>query len=127
MTRRAQIIKLGRLLDMLYKPSELAEELDISVDTVYRSYVPGGAPVVRKDGIIFIPGREFITWFNELAKQNRETGRFRLEDGEAWCLRCNKAVAMLDPRTRRVSRSVMMTAGRCPDCGCRVNRVGGGK
>jgi len=36
--KHQHIIKLSRLLNMLYKPSEIAEEIGVSVDTVYRSY-----------------------------------------------------------------------------------------
>jgi len=39
--------RLKRLLDMMYKPSELAEEVGFSLQQVYRVYVPGGCPVER--------------------------------------------------------------------------------
>ena len=42
-----QRLRLGKLLDMLYKPSELAEEIGFAVDQVYRVYVPLGCPRER--------------------------------------------------------------------------------
>jgi len=44
--KHCHIIKLGRLLNMLYKPSEIAEEIGVAQDTVYRSYLPAGAPLL---------------------------------------------------------------------------------
>ena len=46
---QSQIARLGRLLWMRYKPSELADELGCSVDTIYKSYVPSGCPHQRDD------------------------------------------------------------------------------
>ena len=35
--KHTHIIKLGRLLDMMYKPAEIADEIGVTPDTVYRS------------------------------------------------------------------------------------------
>ena len=35
--RHTQIIRLERILNMLYKPAELAEEIAVNPDTIYRS------------------------------------------------------------------------------------------
>ena len=60
---RPQVIRLGRLLNMYYKPSEIAEEIGISPDTVYRTYIPAGCPhEVDESGRIWIIGTTFRDW-----------------------------------------------------------------
>jgi hypothetical protein len=56
---------LKRLLDMLYKPRELAQELGINIDQVYLVYIPLGCPH-RRDGkrYIEINGKEFREWYD---------------------------------------------------------------
>ena len=45
--KHTHIIKLGRLLDMIYKPSEVAEEISVTTSTIYGSYLPAGLPYIR--------------------------------------------------------------------------------
>lgn len=40
--KHTQIVRLARFLDMMYRPSEVAEEIGVTQDTVYRSYLPAG-------------------------------------------------------------------------------------
>ena len=61
--KRAQLIRLDRLLHMRYTPAELAREIGVSVDTVYRSYIPAGCPQEpRGGGRYWIVGSEFRDW-----------------------------------------------------------------
>ena len=61
--KHAQVVKLARLMDMLYKPAEIAAELEVSPDTVYRSYLPAGCPHTRdKKNNIWIHGPAFASW-----------------------------------------------------------------
>lgn len=56
--------RLKRLLDMEYKPSELAQELGINLDQIYLVYIKLGCPH-KRDGkrYIQINGKEFQSWY----------------------------------------------------------------
>ena len=123
MIRRAQIIKLSRLLDMFYRPSEIAEEIGVNVDTVYRSYLPAGAPHVRdKEGNIWIHGPAFRAWMLDQNEKGKEK-MHPLDEGEAWCVHCNEVVKILNPRVRRFNGSGELIQGACDKCGGKVNRA----
>lgn len=56
--------KLTRLLNMQYRPSELADELGIDITVIYKSYIPLGCPHTKDDtGHLWIVGTEFRQWF----------------------------------------------------------------
>lgn len=120
---RGQIITLSRLLNMLYRPSEIAAEIDVSVETVYRSYLPAGAPY-EKDGMgnIWINGRAFRGWAEGVIG-TRKANKPPMGEGLAWCLKCNQAVEIVNPRRRGVKRNLAMLQGACPICGTRVFRT----
>jgi hypothetical protein len=118
---RLNLIKLGRLMDMLYKPSEIAEEIGVTMETVYRSYLPGGCPFERdKAGNYWIHGISFAEWVRSVTARKEMN---RLADGQAWCLRCRKAVALVKPRQRFKGRYVVIYQGKCDSCGAKVNRA----
>ena len=121
--KHCHIVKLGRLLDMLYKPSEIAEEIGVVTDTVCRSYLPAGAPHTRDEqGNIWIHGPAFIAWAKETISKKRSQ-RAGLPDGHAWCMKCNQAVPIGAPRVRVVNRYLELMQGTCPTCGKKVNRA----
>lgn len=75
--KHQHIVKLGRLLNMLYKPAELAEEIGVTQDTIYRSYLPAGLPHTRDDqGNVWIHGPAFVSWARETIsrRQNKRAG-----------------------------------------------------
>jgi hypothetical protein len=119
--RRDHVIRLGRLLNMRYRPAELASEIGCHPDTVYRSYIPAGCPHERDGrGHIWIVGTEFAEWAQNLASQDR----VKLAAGEAFCFKCSKAVRMAGPVTiKRTNRYLEMASARCPECGTVVNRA----
>ena len=80
---------------MLYKPSEIAELIGVTTETIYRSHLPAGAPF-RKDGSgnIFIHGIEFATWAKNIY-QNRKKGP--MSENQAWCCKCNQASEIQNP------------------------------
>jgi hypothetical protein len=120
--KHAHIIKLSRLLDMMYKPSEIADEIGVNVDTVYRSYIPAGLPITQDEtGNYWIHGLTFAAWARETITQ-KKAKRGGLPDGYAWCLRCNSAVPMETPRVRSINRYLELIQGTCPSCGGVVNR-----
>jgi hypothetical protein len=121
--KHCHIVKLGRLLDMLYKPSEIAEEIGVIPDTVYRSYLPAGAPHVRDEhGGVWIHGLAFASWARETIAQKRSK-RTGLPDGHAWCLKCNQAVPLTNPRIKPVNRYLELLQAPCPVCDRTVNRA----
>ena len=121
--KHQHIIKLSRLLDMLYKPSEIAEEIGVATDTIYRSYLPAGLPYTRDgEGNIWIHGPAFVAWARETISK-KKSERAGLPDGQAWCMKCNQAVQLVDPKIKIVNRYLELLQARCPQCGKVVNRA----
>jgi hypothetical protein len=121
--KHQHIVKLGRLLDMLYKPSELAEEIGVIADTIYRSYLPAGLPHTRDaQGNIWIHGPAFIAWARETISK-KKSKRAGLPADHAWCMKCNQAVPLINPKTKAVNRYLEMLQAPCPTCGKTVNRA----
>jgi len=121
--KHQHIIKLTRLLDMLYKPSEIAEEIGVTTDTVYRSYLPAGLPHTRdSEGNIWIHGPAFIAWARETISQ-KKSRRAGLPDDHAWCLKCNQPVEMIAPKIKTVNRYLELLQARCPYCLSKINRA----
>jgi hypothetical protein len=102
------IVRSPGLLPMLYKVSELAEELDIHPRTLY-DWLKQGAPHQRDDrDHIWINGQEFAGWVDSVRKKSIE----RLQDDEGYCLRCQCRVRVID--TRIIGASSYC---RCITCG----------
>ena len=124
---RALIIRLGRLLDMEYKPAEIADELGISADTIRRNYLRNGCPHRRESsGAIWIHGKSFAAWAMEINELNKRKS-FVLSDSQTWCVRCNHVVEMVDMHERRIKKNLIMIYGKCSVCGGKVNRLKSGK
>jgi predicted RNA-binding Zn-ribbon protein involved in translation (DUF1610 family) len=121
--KHTHIVKLGRLLNMLYKPSEIAEEIGVTQDTIYRSYLPAGAPHIRDNhGSIWIHGPAFVAWAKQTVSK-RKSERAGLPDGHAWCMKCNTPVLIISPRLLTVNRYLELVQGKCPNCGTKINRA----
>jgi hypothetical protein len=125
MTRRPRVTKailgrLGRLLEMEYRPSEIAEVLGVHKDTIYRGWVPAGAPHRRDEaGNLWIVG----TWLAAWLRDQMGTGlTASLADGEAYCMHCRRAVVMAPPLTRVAAQRAILVRGVCPQCGGGVAR-----
>jgi len=123
---RGLILKLSRLLNMLYKPRELAAELGVSAETVYRRYIPAGAPVVVDgQGVKWINGKHFATWAREVLETDRRGRLARtMSETHGFCMRCNQVVEMIDARRRphSLKAGTLQVSGKCPVCGAKVNR-----
>jgi len=121
--KHTQIIRLGRILNMMYKPSELAEEIKINPDTIYRSYMPAGLPHTRDEqGSVWIHGPAFVAWAKETITKKRSK-RVGLPEGQAWCVNCHRAVVMIQPQIKPVNRYLEILQAKCPRCGRTVNRA----
>ena len=63
-----------RLLNMQYRPSEIAAELKINVQILYRGWLPAGCPHVKDEhGNIWIAGNELHTWMIAVSASRAET------------------------------------------------------
>jgi uncharacterized protein with PIN domain len=117
----SHVVKLGRILNMLYRPGEIGEEIGVTADTVCRSYIPAGLPHTRgENGTIWIHGPEFVKWARDMARKRKRAG---MQDGFAWCLKCNKAVQLIKPQLRTINRYLEVQFAPCPICNRTVNRI----
>ncbi len=108
---RALVRRSLRLLDMEYKPSEIADELATEPAHILR-VIRAGAPA-RKDskGRFLIHGESFASWLQNAAPKNdKETkARHAIADNEAYCLVCRAYTTYTEyRRVRNVS------FGTCP-------------
>lgn len=107
-----QIARLRGLLPMEYKATELARAIGCHRSTIYESYVPNGCPHRRdKHGHLWIEGLAFVAWARALIVRSK----YKLEAGQAFCLHCQKPVAIQEPQ-RSPSKSAVLVRGRCPNC-----------
>lgn len=121
--KHTHIVKLGRLLNMMYKPSEIAEEIGLNADTIYRSYLPAGLPHTQDEkGDIWIHGPAFVAWARETVSKKKAT-RVGLPDSHAWCMKCNRPVLMINQKVVFQNRYLEILQARCPDCKTIVNRA----
>lgn len=112
------IVRAPGLLPMRYRASELAQALGIKEWRV-RDWMRRGAPF-EHDGVHdWLVGTRIAEWVERVRSARRETRR--LEDHEAWCLRCRAPVQMERVSLRK--RGAFWTiAGTCPTCGGKVRK-----
>ena len=121
----AQVYRLRHLFYMKYKPSEIARELGINTDTIYRSFLPAGAPHERDEtGHVWIVGTEFAAWARDYLSARKSKPKLPMEEDNAYCLRCKKVIIMVDKTINGVNnRGVVQYSGRCPECQGKVSRL----
>jgi len=111
-----QRARLNNLLDMLYTPSELAEELGINVRQFYRVYISLGCPCVRERGRVYIHGLSFAEWYLSTYPL------LSMRADEGFCLTCKKPVPMLDPVLKK-SGGLSYYVFKCPKCKRKISRI----
>ena len=115
------ITKAPGLLPMLYTVAELARAIGV-IERTLRDWLAHGAPHIRDaDGHVWVNGREFAAWIEGMRKPERKR---RMNDNQAYCMHCRKAVDLIKPETRHVRGKLTNTRGTCPQCGRTVNRGG---
>lgn len=121
---RSQMGKLKRLMNMPYKPAEIAAEIGMTSDTVYRSHIPSGAPVeIDKSGSIWINGAIYANWIrNYYSARKSRTSNFGMADNQAYCFKCGHVTEVVKSRVEPFKRNIWMLKGRCKVCNCKVNR-----
>jgi hypothetical protein len=113
------IVKSPGLLPMHYKVSELAETLRVPERTL-RDWLVAGAPHVRDHrDKLWINGKEFADWVEDHRKKRKHQ---KLQQGEAYCVRCNEVVAMTEVSTHAKQGKLVMISGKCPNCGRQIWR-----
>jgi len=123
---RPQIIRLSRLLYMKYRPSEIAEVLEVNVHTIYGNYLKKGCPHRRDEkGYIWIIGTEFREWAENEVTERKNKQKNPMKENEGYCLKCNKRVTMVDPIVSYSGGNREIIQSNCPDCGTKVNRCRG--
>ena len=109
--------RLKSLLNMLYRPSELAEEVGFNRRQVYRVYIHSGCPYKRDEQRhIWINGKEFQKWYEETYP------RISLAKDEIFCLTCKRAVKLVNP-TREQKGRLHYWVSKCPNCGRKSSRI----
>ena len=114
----AQKNRMRKLFDMMYRPSELAEEIGFDVRQVYRVYIPNGLPHERDNRRqIWINGLAFKSWIEDTYK------KVRLKPDQGYCRKCNKAVKLVNTELKTTkSGDTDYLLGECLYCGRRIPR-----
>jgi len=113
------IIKAPGLLPMLYTPREICEELDIAESTL-RDWLQIDVPHQRDNrNRIWINGEEFARWVNN---QHKPKVTNKLNEDEAYCLRCNQVSKLLSPQIQPIKGNLVLIKGTCANCGAVINR-----
>ena len=109
--------RLKGLLDMLYSPRELSEEIGIHVDQVYNVYIPLGCPHERDVAKhIRINGKRFAEWYRELYP------KIVLAEDETFCKTCKQGVKIYRPKQRRKGL-LLYVVSVCPVCGRNLTKI----
>lgn len=112
------IVRAPGLLPMMYRATELAEDLGVSIWMV-RQWAKKGMPYQRDArGHLWINGVEFADWVEVQRGLRRGPA---LGQDEAYCLPCKQAVKLINP-TRRVDGKRVLLQAVCPQCGARINK-----
>lgn len=108
---------LPYLLNMMYRPSEIAEEIGFTTRQFYRVYIPLGCPHERdKRNHIWINGIAFAAWYEiTYAKAT-------LKDNEAYCQTCRKPVKMTNKSKHRKGELTYWICN-CSICDRRLARI----
>lgn len=109
--------QLKGLLNMMYSPSELAEELGIDQNQVYRVYIKLNCPHERDaNRHIWINGQEFKGWYLETYKKTE------LAEDETFCKTCRVPVKLYKPELKTKGR-VAYLLSHCPTCGRLLTKI----
>ncbi len=109
--------RLKRLLDMEYKPSELASEILVNLKQIYSVYIPLGCPIEKdKKGYIAINGQKFKEWYIKSYQ------KAKVSDNETFCKTCKKAVPIINP-IKQKKKYITYLISQCPNCERRCAKI----
>lgn len=113
-----------KLLNMEYKPSEIAGELNVKPKTIY-NFIDLGCPCrTDKAGNIWIVGTSFIAWANDQLTLSKNRPRVPIAEDQAYCFHCQTAVKFEKTITKAIGVRTV-TYGLCVVCGGKVAKFGG--
>jgi hypothetical protein len=108
---------------MKYRPSEIADLLDVNVDTVRRSYLGAGCPFERDStGHIWIIGTEFREWAQEVLAKRKRKKPAPMEINQTYCFKCKKRVKIVNPTIEITNKFLERVVSNCPECGTDCNK-----
>lgn len=110
---RIQIVR--SLLDMLYTPAELAEELGIDARMIYKAMIPAGLPVRREAGRIWIHGPEVARWLDSEAEAGK--AKAKMPENSAYCFKCREARRFAGKPQEVTRGNRQLLTGKCTKCG----------
>ena len=109
--------RLKRLMDVMLRPGELAEEVGFNKNQIYMVYIPAGCPHERDiHNHIWINGKHFQEWYKIAYKKQC------LKAGETFCLTCKKGMPMVD-EVRKEKNGLIYALSNCPNCGRALTRI----
>jgi len=112
-----QKYKAKRLLDMMYSPKELADEIGVSTDLIYRGYIPLGCPHERDaKNYISINGSAFLKWYEKTYT------KLPIAKDETFCKTCKKAVKIVEPKQAQ-KKDLVYLLSICPVCGRKLTKI----
>ena len=114
-----QRARLPRLLHMEYTLRELARELKCSPAQLKRALDDDCPHRLDNRARVWIIGDKFYRWYETAAVQLKT----KLKDGEAYCLRCRRAVEFEVEGMTEGKHGVVIQRGTCPVCQAIVNRI----
>ncbi len=112
------IARAPGLLEMFYKPSELASELGVTHETI-RNWIANGLPFEEVDEGRMVVGTVLALWISEKYQKKAVSAQTPKDFG--YCFKCNQSVKMVNPIIKTVD-SILLKQGNCPFCGTKVNR-----
>lgn len=111
---------------MKYRPSEIAEVLEVNVHTIYGNYLKKDCPHERDEkGYIWIIETEFREWAENGIAERKNKQKHPMKENEGYCLKCNKRVILINPKVIYSGGNREIIQSICPDCGIKVNRCRG--
>lgn len=115
----AVIVRAAGLLPMRYTLRELATDLGCSPNLL-QGWIRRGMPHARdQHGHIWIVGTEFANWIDQ---ERRRAPSVRLLANQAYCLRCNRPVDLVNPIVCSRGKHIRLRS-QCPTCGATVYRA----
>ena len=116
--------KCERLLDMKYKLSELANELDVSEKYVRKSlvYTRGMPCHYDNTGHIWFYGNEVKQWLANAYEAKYKKSVTPLKENEFYCVNCHTQQEIDNYTIETNSRGTPYKKAYCPVCGTRMNK-----
>ncbi len=116
LSKRSKVLA-KELLDMLYTPQEIADELLIDQRRIY-DLLPAGMPHTRdENGRIWLHGLTVAAWIKTIDQRYV----VHVPAGHAYCVHCKAAVKLVHA-IRTPHGKVDLLQAKCPECGSRINR-----